>query len=185
MPVPMAVMMDWISTFLSAWSSRAFSTFRILPRMGRMAWKVRLRASLAEPPAEFPSTMNSSAWRGSREEQSASLPGSEEDSSSDLRLVSSRALRAAMRARAAWMHLTTIALAWGPCSSNHSSRARLVVCWTNPLMSVLPSLVLVWPSNWGSRSFTETIAVRPSRTSSPLRLGSFSLSRALLRGRSG
>jgi hypothetical protein len=78
----MAVMMDWISTFLSAWSSRAFSTFRILPRMGRMAWKVRLRASLAEPPAEFPSTMNSSAWRGSREEQSASLPGRALDSRS-------------------------------------------------------------------------------------------------------
>ena len=47
---------------------------------------------------------------------------------------------------------------------------------TNDLASVLPSLVLVWPSNCGSASLTETIAVRPSRTSSPVRLSSFSRS---------
>ena len=44
-------------------------------------------------------------------------------------------------------------------------------------MPGLPSLVLVWPSNWGSRSLTEMTAVSPSRTSSPERLSSFSLSR--------
>ena len=32
---------------------------------------------------------------------------------------------------------------------------------------MLPSLVLVWPSNCGSASLTEMIAVRPSRMSSP------------------
>ena len=36
-----------------------------------------------------------------------------------------------------------------------------------PLTSVLPSLVLVWPSNWGFCTLTERTAVRPSRTSSP------------------
>ncbi|CAM5736033.1 hypothetical protein SALBM311S_05753 [Streptomyces alboniger] len=41
---------------------------------------------------------------------------------------------------------------------------------------MLPSLVLVWPSNCGSLSFTEMIAVRPSRMSSPVRLSSFSRS---------
>ena len=46
---------------------------------------------------------------------------------------------------------------------------------TNDLASVLPSLVLVWPSNCGSASFTWMIAVRPSRTSSPVRFSSFSL----------
>ena len=44
-----------------------------------------------------------------------------------------------------------------------------------PRMSVLPSLVLVWPSNWGSVSLTLTTATKPSRTSSPLKVGSFSL----------
>ena len=38
---------------------------------------------------------------------------------------------------------------------------------TKPLASVLPSLVLVWPSNCGSPSLIEMIAVRPSRMSSP------------------
>ena len=48
---------------------------------------------------------------------------------------------------------------------------------TKPLASVLPSLVLVWPSNCGSPSLIEMIAVRPSRTSSPERLSSFFLIR--------
>ena len=59
----MAEMSAWISVFFSILSIRARSTFRILPRMGRMAWVRGLRASLAEPPAEFPSTMNSSLSR--------------------------------------------------------------------------------------------------------------------------
>jgi hypothetical protein len=38
-------------------SKRAFSTFSTLPRSGRMAWNLRSRPCLAEPPAESPSTM--------------------------------------------------------------------------------------------------------------------------------
>ena len=37
-------------------SKRAFSTLRILPFNGRIAWVRRLRPCLAEPPAESPST---------------------------------------------------------------------------------------------------------------------------------
>ncbi len=59
--------------------------------------------------------------------------------------------------------------------SNQSRSRSLVTFCTNDLASVLPSLVLVWPSNCGSASLTDTIAVRPSRTSSPVRFGSFSL----------
>jgi hypothetical protein len=40
---------------------------------------------------------------------------------------------------------------------------------------------LVCPSNCGSESFTETTAVRPSRTSSPERFSSLSLRRLRLR----
>ncbi len=39
--------------------------FRILPRSGMMAWNSRSRACLALPPAESPSTRNSSERRGS------------------------------------------------------------------------------------------------------------------------
>ena len=64
----------------SSWSARIFSavaeaTLRILPRMGRIAWVLRSRACLAEPPALSPSTMNSSVPSGSSDEQSVSLPG--------------------------------------------------------------------------------------------------------------
>src|SRR6266702_4158694 len=38
-------------------SRRAFSTFRILPRIGRMAWNFRSRPPFAVPPADSPSTM--------------------------------------------------------------------------------------------------------------------------------
>ena len=56
--------------------------------------------------------------------------------------------------------------------------------WTKPLTSELPSLVLVWPSNWGSPSFTEMTATRPSRTSSPVRFSSFSLRMLFFRAKS-
>ena len=51
----------------------------------------------------------------------------------------------------------------------------MTIFCTNVLASVLPSLPLVWPSNCGSASLTDTIAVRPSRMSSPDRFGCFSL----------
>ena len=57
MPVPIAVMSAWISLFSRILCRRAFSTFKILPRIGRIAWLARSRALLAEPPAESPSTM--------------------------------------------------------------------------------------------------------------------------------
>ena len=41
-------------------------------------------------------------------------------------------------------------------------------------MYVLPNLVFVWPSNWGSGSLTDITAVRPSLISSPVKFPSFS-----------
>ena len=89
-----------ISAEASIRSSLAFSTFKILPRSGRMAWKRRFLPCLALPPAESPSTMKISEKAGSFSWQSASLPGSELESRAPLRRTSSRALRAASRARA-------------------------------------------------------------------------------------
>ena len=54
----------------------------------------------------------------------------------------------------------------GSASSQAPSWSLTTRC-TKPLASVLPSLVLVWPSNCGSPSLIEMIAVRPSRMSSP------------------
>ncbi len=48
-------------------------------------------------------------------------------------------------------------------STSHSLQTRC----TKLFMSVLPSLVLVWPSNCGLASLTEMIAASPSRMSSP------------------
>ena len=124
--------------------------------------------------------MKISASRGSLTVQSASLPGRVEFSSADLRRVRSRALRAASRARAASTDLQTIRRASVGFSSRNSPSLRLTVSLTRPSTGGLPSLVFVWPSNCGSASFTEITAVRPSRTSSPERFGSFSLSSALL-----
>ena len=82
--------------------------------------------------------------------------------------VSSRALRAASRAWAARTHLSAIFRAVVGSSSKASASLSLTTCWTRPLMSLLPSLALVCPSNCGSGRRTETTAVRPSRTSSPV-----------------
>ena len=82
-----------------------------------------LRPRTAEPPAESPSTMNTSETAGSLAWQSRSLPGRPPDSSTRLR-VASRALRAAIRAADAWIALRTISrpsLGW-----LSSQRAELV-----------------------------------------------------------
>src|SRR6478735_8497817 len=108
MLVPIAVIIAWISLFERTLLIRFFSELMIFPRSGRIAWYVRSRPILAEPPAESPSTMKSSADSGSRIEQSASLPGSDELSRADLRRVSSRAFRAASRARIAGVLLEVL-----------------------------------------------------------------------------
>ena len=118
MPVPSAVISVPISPEPRILSRRARSTLRILPRKGRIAWKARLRPCLAEPPALSPSTRNSSAFSGSRSWQSASLPGRLATSSTPLRRVSSRALRAASRAAAASTTLATMILAGAGFSSS-------------------------------------------------------------------
>ena len=74
-------------------------------------------ASGALPPALSPSTRKISHLLGSFSLQSASLPGSEVESSAVLRRVSSRALRAASRAREAVRHLSITCLATDGFSS--------------------------------------------------------------------
>ena len=159
----------------------AFSTLRIFPRIGRIAWNSRFRPDLADPPAESPSTMKSSVSAGLLDEQSANLPGRFEISKPDFLRVTSRARLAATRALAARIPFSTIFLAICGFSNKKSEKAslnkRLVIFTT----SEFPSLVLVCPSNCGFGCLTEMTAVNPSRTSSPVRFSSLSLRSLFLR----
>ena len=101
MPQPNAVISVPTSAEDIILSKRAFSTFKILPLSGRIAWFLRFRPCFAEPPAESPSTIYSSDFAGSFSWQSANLPGKPAISNAPLRRVISRALRAASRALAA------------------------------------------------------------------------------------
>ena len=73
-PAPIALIIETISSFLSTSSIRALAVFKTLPRNGKIAWKVRSRPLLAEPPAESPSTKNNSLMRGSFSCGGVSLP---------------------------------------------------------------------------------------------------------------
>ena len=168
MPVPSAVMSVPISALDSILSMRARSTFKILPRKGSTAWKARSRACLALPPAESPSTRNSSDLAGSRSWQSASLPGREATSSAPLRRVSSRALRAASRAAAASTIFCTMLRASFGFSSNHCDSRSAMTLSTTGRTSDETSLSFVWLENFGSGTFTDSTQVSPSRASSPV-----------------
>ncbi len=115
------------------------------------------------------------------DEQSVNLPGNELTSSALFRLVNSRAFFAASRALEAIKPLSTIFRPTVGFSAKNreklSEKSESVIVRA----SLLPSFVFVWPSNCGSGILTEMIAVKPSRTSSPLKLGSFSLNRLFLR----
>src|SRR5438552_18925506 len=124
--------------------------------------------------------MKSSAADGSLIEQSASLPGSDMLSSADLRRVSSRALRAASRARDAAIALLTIWRASFGLSSRNSASFAFTVDSTRPLIAGFPSFDFVWPSNCGFCSFTEITAARSEEHTSELQSPDHLVCRLLL-----
>ena len=88
------------------------SVFITLPRSGRIACRARSRPCFAEPPAESPSTTNSSLSSRPALVQSLSLPGRlRRPVVAVLRVTSACAARLASRARAARMMRATIASA--------------------------------------------------------------------------
>ena len=87
--------------------------------------------------------------------------------------MDSRAFRAASRARLAIMAFSRMSLPTLGFSSRKISSFSETTELTRVRISALPSLALVWPSNWASVSFTEMTQVRPSRQSSPDTLSSF------------
>ncbi len=180
----MTWMIEAHSAFFSMSAREAFCTLRILPRMGSRAWNSELRASLAVPRAESPSTMNSSL-RSSLVRQSTSLAGSVELASADLRRWLSRCSRAAIRALAAEMTFSSkerdCCLSLRPRASKNALSLAETTWATMRDTAGVPSTSLVCPSNCGSGSRTVTIAVMPSSTSSLVTASSPVLSRRAAR----
>ena len=180
-PVPIAVNNERISSLAKIFSIDAFSTFKIFPRIGKIACVKRSRPCLAEPPAESPSTINSSDISGSFDVLSASFPGKLAISNPDFLRVASRARFAAIRALPARIPFSTICLAVVGFSIINRAKVSENIRSTAVRASELPNFVFVCPSNCGSGCFTETIAVNPSRTSSPESASSLSFSNLFLR----
>ena len=181
MPVPRLEIRALISSLSRALSTRALSTFRIFPLMGRTAWNRLSRAPFAGPAAESPSTINSSVRVGSFSIQSESFPARPYDSTAPLRFTASAAFRAASRARCSITDFSTMRFAIAGVSSKNSLSDSWTMLLTRPSTSLLPSFVLVCPSNCGCNNLTAMTIVRPPRTSSPRKFGSFSLRKFIFR----
>ena len=152
----------------------AFSTFRILPLIGKIAWNSRFLAVLAEPPAESPSTIKISHFSGSLQLQFASFPLLSKEYFGFVSIfvfVFSSAF------------LIFADFSAQPITAFSSSRWRSkYICSCSEITdetafaaSGLSSFVFVWPSNLGSGCLTETTATRPFLTSVPVKFASFSL----------
>ena len=146
-PVPIAVIKATISSCSSIFSGLAFSTFRILPLKGKIAWKFLSLPCFAEPPAESPSTIYSSDLLGSFSEQSANFPGREPPSRAFFLIIKSLAFLAASLALADVSDLFNIFFASSGLSYKNSLNRLPIICSTAPLTSGFPSLPFVCPSN--------------------------------------
>ncbi len=167
-PVPNAVISVPTSAEDSILSNRAFSTFNIFPFSGSIAWLFLSRPCFAEPPAESPSTINSSEKAGSFSWQSANLPGRPAISNAPFRLVISLAFLAASLALAASIILLAILFASAGFSSRYSCNFSDITDSTIERTSDETNLSFVCEENFGSGTLTERIAVSPSLASSPV-----------------
>ena len=150
-PQPSAVTRSVSSLFSSTLASDALSVLSTLPRSGRIAWRVRSRPCLAEPPAESPSTMKSSLSSRPGDVQSLSLPGSvRRPEVAVLRVTSCCAARLASRARAARMMRATIDSATVLLVLSQCSSAGRTCESTAAITSGLFSRSFVCPWNCGS-----------------------------------
>jgi hypothetical protein len=150
--------------------TEAFWTLRIFPRIGSRAWNSLLRATLAVPSAESPSTMNSSLLATSFERQSTSFAGNDEFSSAFFRRCVSLCARAAIRD---FISATTLSSTRAVCAlSSRRVEAKRSANWeattlaTIALTAGVPRISFVCPSNCGSGRRTVRTAVNPASTSS-------------------
>ena len=129
-----------------------------------MAWVARSRACLAEPPAESPSTRNSSPRSGSWLTQSASLPGSAGPATMRLRAIFWLSLKRCCALAIASMRdlLALVRMLVEPQRERVLDRRPA----TMPADSRDESRSLVCPANCGSRIFIDSTKLTPSQTSS-------------------
>jgi len=153
MPVPIAVTKSRISCDEIIRSKRAFSTLRILPRSGRMAWFLRSRP----------------CWRNHRPNH---LDDEELGQGRITFLAIGQLAREGAGVERAFAPGQFLGLAGGladtcgiqafegdlfgsaGCSSRYSPSFSFTSASTNPLTSLFPSFVFVWPSNCGSCTLT-------------------------------
>ena len=165
-PVPIAVISAWISTFSRILWSRAFSTFRILPRIGRIAC-VRVARLLGRTARRV--ALDDVQLARARVAQLAVGELAGERPTLEERLAPGEVARLLGRHPGLGGRLVfcTIRLASVGCSSSQVIRCSFTVVSTNERIDALPSLVLVWPSNCGSRS--RTSRSRPAPRARPRR----------------
>ena len=143
----------------------AEATFRIFPRRGSTAWVARSRACLAEPPAESPSTMNSSEPAAPALVQSASFPGSRSLRVAVLRATSFSWRRRRRSSARSITQSRSLLACCGEAASQWSKASRIAFSTMRPA-STVASLSLVWPWNSGSRMKTDSIEAQVAMTSS-------------------
>ena len=159
-----------ISSCASILTRLAFSTFRILPLSGRIAWISLVSALFGRAAGGITFDEEQLGSSFDLERQSDSLPGNALPSS-DSFAGSVRAPSApprALRPRACPFRRS--ALASLGFSSKYAPSRSLTAELTNPSTSLLPSLVLVWPfklrlghlhADDGDQPFAHVIAARP------------------------
>ena len=141
---PIAVAIACSSLLASTVRLSLDMVFSTLPRSGSTACVSLSRASFAEPPAESPSTRNSSFRVTSPEAQSTSLPGSvamPED------FFLSTFLPLESRASACSIASSTIFAPSSGCSPSHSSKASRTHISSSLAAWRVVSFSFVWPWN--------------------------------------
>ena len=154
-----------ISSFSTIRFRSAFATLSGLPFSFKTAWKSEKRPWPALPPAESPSTMNSSERAGSEELQRKNFLESEVSISSPFFLLPARASSstnwASLRAFCIWRIFLSQSLPELVLRSNHSFNPSSTIERTMPSTGALFKRSLVWPWNCGLTSFTEITTFSP------------------------
>ena len=175
-PQPSAVTRSDSSLFSSTLAVDAPSVLSTLPRSGRIAWRARSRPCLAEPPAESPSTTNSSlvdrsrSWCSRRACPAASTRPTVGPLADDFGLRRAAGLAGARRqddARDDALRQSSWLL-FSQCSSAGRTKPSTAL-----VTSGLFRRSLVCPWNCGSSMKIESTPVMPSRMSSAVSVTPF------------
>ena len=165
MPVPSAVMRVAICSELMSLSKRARSTFRTLPRSGRIAWNLRSRPLLGGAAGGVTLDDVDLAQRGSFSWQSASLPAGRRRRARPCG-GSSRGPCGRLRGRAR-LRRSCRRWSWRRAGSRAGTPRAFATTLFDRRAAGETSFILVWLANL-SGILTDSTQARPSRMSSPV-----------------